>query len=49
MDKDAKAAEEAKREAEAIPAGFEGLYDDEFSRRMAQRAARRTKPKGRPA
>jgi hypothetical protein len=40
MDKDAKAAAEAEREADAVPPGFEGLYDDEFSRR------RRRYPKG---
>jgi hypothetical protein len=40
MNKDAKAAAEAE-EAQAVPAGFEGLYEDEFSRRMAQGAARR--------
>jgi hypothetical protein len=40
MDKDAKAAEEAERAADAVPPGFEGLYDDEFSRR------RRRYPKG---
>jgi hypothetical protein len=46
MDRDAKAAEEAEREADAIPPGFEGLYDDEFSRRQAQRAARKDEAKG---
>ena len=36
IDRDAKAAE---KEADAIPPGFEGLYDDEFSpRRRRQKA-----------
>ena len=38
----AKAEEEAEREANAIPPGFEGLYDDEFSvrqRRVRGRSA----------
>jgi hypothetical protein len=39
MDKDAKAAAEAEREAQAIPPGFEGLYDDEFSRRADAKTA----------
>jgi hypothetical protein len=38
MDKDAKAAE-AEREADAIPPGFEGLYDDEFSRSRRRKGA----------
>jgi hypothetical protein len=37
MDKDAA---EAEREADAIPPGFDGLYDDEFSRRQREKAAR---------
>jgi hypothetical protein len=37
MDKAAKEAEEAERKADAIPPGFEGLYDDEFSRRRQAR------------
>jgi hypothetical protein len=35
MDKDAAKAE---KEADATPPGFEGLYDDEFSRRRRQTA-----------
>ena len=35
MDKDAAAAE---REDQLTPPGFEGLYDDEFSRRRRQTA-----------
>jgi hypothetical protein len=31
MDRDAKAAAEAERKADAIPPGFEALYDYEFS------------------
>ena len=38
MDKAEKAAAEAEREAQAIPPGFEGLYDDEFSTRRRQKA-----------
>ena len=41
MDKDAKAEAVAEREAHAVPPGFEGLYDDEFSRAQAKRARRR--------
>ena len=37
MDKDAA---EAEREADQIPQGFDGLYDDEFSRRQRERASR---------
>jgi hypothetical protein len=33
MDKSA----EAEREDQSIPSGFEGLYDDEFSQRRAER------------
>ena len=35
LDKDAAKAE---KEADATPPGFEGLYDDEFSRRRRQTA-----------
>jgi hypothetical protein len=48
MAKDARAAEEAEREADAIPPGFEGLYDDEFSRRMAKKYAERLASEKRP-
>jgi hypothetical protein len=40
MDKAAKEAAKAEREAPAIPPGFEGVYDDEFSRRRARRDLR---------
>jgi hypothetical protein len=33
MDRAAKEEAEAEREARAVPPGFEGLYDDEFSMR----------------
>ena len=38
MDKAAKAEAEAERQAHAVPPGFEGLYDDEFSQRQAAKA-----------
>jgi hypothetical protein len=36
MDRDAKVAE---KEADAVPPGFEGLYDDEFSTRRRRQKA----------
>jgi hypothetical protein len=49
MDKAAKEAEEAEREAKRIPQGWEGLCDDEFSRRQREKAARYGKGGGRAA
>jgi hypothetical protein len=48
MEKDAKAAE-AEREADATASGFEGLYEDEFSRRQREKASRNGQGGGRAA
>jgi len=39
MDRAAKEEAEADRDARAVPPGFEGLYEDEFSMRRRNKKA----------